>query len=78
MVQTPKMDLDYLEDVLAGIFALGPSFKSLDIGILGAGIAGLNAAIGPSQSGHKVEVRKEEKPCPIRFTATNWSITSDI
>jgi ribulose 1,5-bisphosphate synthetase/thiazole synthase len=42
--------------VPAHIFAPGPGFKRLDIAIDGAGIAGLGAAIGLCQSGHRVEV----------------------
>jgi hypothetical protein len=53
----PSRDPDYKEDVPARTFAPGPGFKRLDIAIVGAGIAGLGAAIGLCQSGHKVEVR---------------------
>lgn len=54
----PSRDPNYKEDVPAHIFAPGPGFKRLDIAIVGAGIAGLGAAIGLCQSGHKVEVRR--------------------
>ncbi|KAL1962936.1 hypothetical protein VTN77DRAFT_9032 [Rasamsonia byssochlamydoides] len=37
-------------------FAPGPSDDSLDVGIVGAGIAGLSAAIALSRSGHRVEI----------------------
>lgn len=41
-----------------GYFAPGPGDQILNIGIVGAGIAGLAAAIALVQSGHNVEVRR--------------------
>jgi NADPH-dependent 2,4-dienoyl-CoA reductase/sulfur reductase-like enzyme len=52
----PARDPEYIEDVPAHIFAPGPGFKRLNIAVVGAGIAGLGAAIGLCQSGHDVEV----------------------
>jgi predicted flavoprotein YhiN len=52
----PSRDPEYFEDVPGHIFAPGPEFSRLNIAIVGAGIAGLGAAIGLSQSGHDVEV----------------------
>ena len=48
---------DYLKPVPPDEFAPRPGDQVLDIGIIGAGIAGLAAAIALVQSGHNVEVR---------------------
>lgn len=40
----------------ADAFRPGPDDKSLEVGIIGAGIAGLGAAVALRYSGHKVEV----------------------
>lgn len=47
---------EYFQDVPPDSFKPGPNHKTLDIAIVGAGIAGLSAAISLSQSGHNVEV----------------------
>ena len=47
---------EYFQDVPPNSFAPGADHKTLDIAIIGAGIAGLAAAIALGQSGHNVEV----------------------
>lgn len=41
-------------------FAPSPGSKKLDIAIIGAGIAGLSAAVALLQSGHNVEVNPND------------------
>ncbi|KAL3423894.1 salicylate hydroxylase [Phlyctema vagabunda] len=50
------MDTKYLKDPPARIFTATPEDKTLEIGIIGAGIAGLAAAAGLLRSGHQVEI----------------------
>lgn len=58
------MDLaQYHSDPPKDIFAPKAGERRLSIGIIGAGIAGLSAAIGLTKSGHDVEVRTPF-PCP--------------
>ena len=49
---------EYYKPVPPGNFAPRPGDKVLEIGIVGAGIAGLAAASALVQSGHNVEVRR--------------------
>lgn len=44
-------------------FTHGPRERQLEIGIIGAGIAGLGAAIALGQAGHDVEVRQLAELC---------------
>jgi hypothetical protein len=47
----------YYEPFPPNYFAPGPGHEKLDVAIIGAGIAGLIAAVALAQSGHCVEVR---------------------
>ena len=49
------MGCEYLKDPPAGIFEAVETDKTLDIAVIGAGIAGLAAAAGLLRSGHRVE-----------------------
>ena len=46
---------EYYEPISPNYFAPKPGHQALNIGIIGAGIAGLNAAVALLQSGHNVE-----------------------
>lgn len=54
--ELPRERDEYFSDLPKGIFAPNAGDTTLSVGIIGAGIAGLSAAIGLSRSGHDVEV----------------------
>ena len=51
-----RTDPEYFRDLPQHIFTPKENDKALEIGIIGAGIAGLAAAAGLCRSGHRVEV----------------------
>jgi hypothetical protein len=48
---------EYYAPYLPNTFAPSPNSQRLNVAIVGAGIAGLSAAVGLLQAGHNVEVR---------------------
>jgi len=51
---------NYYKPFPANYFAPKPGNQALDIGIVGAGIAGLTAAVALVQSGHNVEACQQQ------------------
>jgi hypothetical protein len=56
---------EYYECIPPDFFAPRLGDKTLDVGIVGAGIAGLAAAIALVQAGHDVEVSQDPDVCSI-------------
>lgn len=58
---------EYYKPFPPNYFAPKANHQVLDIGIVGAGIAGLTAAVALVQSGHNVEASRREE-CFLQFT----------